>query len=113
MRKQKNKNEANLFNLPFHSLSIIAVIPITNFPFPVLVVAPAHGLEQVFEGELLFEPFALLGICRQQVGTCLFFGKEEYLRMAKVVKDNSEVMLAILVLGDGDRVRVYGYVLTR
>jgi len=48
----------------FQSPTIIAIIPISNLPFPVLVVAPAHGSEQVFEGELLFEPFTLHGICR-------------------------------------------------
>lgn len=36
----------------FQSPTIIAIIPISNLPFPVLVVAPAHGSEQVFEGEL-------------------------------------------------------------
>ena len=34
--------------LSFQSPSIIAIIPISNLPFPVLAVAPAYGPEQVF-----------------------------------------------------------------
>ena len=93
----------------FQSPSIIAIIPISNLPFPVLVLAPAYGSEQVFIGELLFEPFAFQSICCQQEGACIFLGKEENLRMAKVVKDNPEVVPTILVLGYGDGIRVYGF----
>lgn len=102
MRKHL-KGTGRLLNLPFHPPSIIAIIPITYLPFPVLVMASAHRSEQVFISELLFESFSLHGICRQQVGACLFLGKEKYLRTAIVVEDNTDIELAILVLGN-----VYG-----
>ena len=74
--------------LSFQPSSIIAIIPITNLPFPVLVVATAHGSEQVFESKPLFESFTLHGICRQQEEACLFLGKEEHHRTAIVVEYN-------------------------
>ena len=87
----------------FQPPPIIVNIPITNLPFPVLVIAAARSTQKILEGELLFESFSLHGICRQQVGACLFLGKEKYLRTAIVVEDNTDIELAILVLGN-----VYG-----
>ena len=78
------RNKSSSFQPPF----IIAIIPIANFPFPVLVIAATSGTQEILEGKLLFESFSLHGICRQQVGACLFFGKKEYLRTAIVVEDN-------------------------
>ena len=38
----------------FQSPTIIAIIPISNLPFPVLAVALAYGPEQVFIGDSVF-----------------------------------------------------------
>ena len=66
----------------------IAIISIAYFPFYVLVMASSHCPEQVFECEQLSEPLTLHSICCQQIGACLFFGKEENLWMTKVIEDN-------------------------
>ena len=41
----------------------IDIITVSNFPFSVLVVAAARGMQKILEGELLFESFSLHGIC--------------------------------------------------
>ena len=98
------------YSLPFYRLfAFFFMLVITHFPFPVLTVTSASGSQQVFEGELLSEPFTLHGICCQQICACLFLGEEENLRTAKVIENNTEIVLAILVLSDGDGVCVFYY----
>ena len=69
------RNKSSSFQPPF----IIAIIPIANFPFPVLVIAATRGTQKKLEGKLLFESLTFHSICRQQIGARLFFGKEENL----------------------------------
>ena len=73
----------------------IDIITVSNLPFSVLVIASARGMQKILESELLFEPFSLHGICRQQIDACLLFGKEENLRMTIIVEDNPYLVFAI------------------
>ncbi len=73
----------------------IDIITVSNLPFSVLVIAAARGMQKILEGELLFEPFSLQSICRQQIDARLFSGKEDNLGMTIIVEDNPYVVFAI------------------
>ncbi len=49
------------------------MVPLTNLPFPVLLIAAARGTQKLLESELLFELFTFYSICRQQIGECLMY----------------------------------------